>query len=236
MKGSEPLGVGSVATQGWRGGPFSGMWRGLKRRLIRRLARELAYEQWLSRPPICARVEPGALLMPEGVVENHSGERDRIVIGAHSVVRARLLTFRHGGRITIGERCYVGVRSEIWSMDSVRIGNRVLIAHDVNIHDGTSHSLDSLERSEHFRDIMATGHPSSAGELPGVKSAPVVIDDDVWIGFGVMILRGVHIGAGSVIAAGSIVTHDVPPGMLYRCRYSSVMKPISAGSAPRHEP
>ena len=73
------------------------------------------------------------------------------------------------------------------------------------------------ERHSHFRHIMESGHPRLAKDLPGVSSAPVVIEDDVWISFGAIILKGVRIGAGSVIAAGSIVTEDVPPNVFYRC-------------------
>ncbi|TXL64359.1 acyltransferase, partial [Pantoea vagans] len=67
--------------------------------------------------------------------------------------------YGHGGQVTIGDWCYVGIRSEIWSMESITIGNRVLIAHDVNIHDGTAHSANATERHQHFRDIIQKGHP-----------------------------------------------------------------------------
>lgn len=162
-----------------------------------------------------AIVHEGAILGPEGKIENFAEEKDRICIGCRSYIRGRLLTYGHGGRITLGERCYVGIRSEIWSMESIRIGNRVLISHDVNIHDGTGHSLDAAERAQHFARILESGHPRIKSELPGVKSAPIVIEDDVWISFGVTILKGVRIGAGSVIGARAIVTEDVPPGVLY---------------------
>jgi maltose O-acetyltransferase len=175
---------------------------------------------------IDATIDSTAVLGPEGTVENLAGGKDRIVISGHSYVRGRLLTYGHGGRISIGEWSYVGVRSEIWSMDSITIGNRVLIAHDVNIHDGTAHSMNPQERHEHFRHIVEKGHPRSSRELPGIQSAPIVIEDDVWISFGVTILRGVHIGAGSIIAAGSMVTSDVPPGHLYRCEITPVMSPL----------
>ena len=112
-------------------------------------------------------------------------------------------------------------------MESVYIGNRVLIAHDVNIHDGTAHSMDHVERHEHFRHIVEKGHPRMASELPGVQSAPVVIEDDVWISFGVTILRGVTIGKRSVIAAGSIVAQDVPPDSVYRSTITPVITPLS---------
>ena len=115
----------------------------------------------------------------------------------------------------IGNNCYLGLRSDIWSMDSVVIGDRVLISHDCQIHDGTAHSLDPKERAAHFKAILETGHPQTWADLPGVRSAPVIIEDDVWISFGVTILKGVRIGKGAVISARSIVTKDVPPYMLY---------------------
>jgi maltose O-acetyltransferase len=169
----------------------------------------------------------GATLCDEAEINNFSQVKDNITIGQNSFVRGRLLTYAHGGRINIGEWCYIGVRSEIWSMESITIGNRVLISHDVNIHDGTAHSLDPMERYAHFRHIIEHGHPTNWKDLPGVVAAPVVIEDDVWISFGVTILRGVRIGKGSVVAAGSIVTRDVPSGTLYRCNVSPVLSPIT---------
>lgn len=162
----------------------------------------------------------------EAAVENKCGRKDGIKVGAHSYVRGRLLTYGHGGNIQIGEWCYVGVRCEIWSMNSISIGDRVLISHDVNIHDGNAHSLDARERHEHFKYIIEKHHPRDVQLVPGLKSAPIVIEDDAWISFGVTILKGVTIGRGSVIAAGSIVTKDVPCGMLYQCKVEPILKPL----------
>ena len=173
------------------------------------------------------RLDIGARLMPEAEVNNVSGNPDHIIIGKNSSIRGRLLTYGHGGYISIGEWCYIGVRTEIWSMESISIGDRVLIAHNVNIHDGTAHSMDHVERHQHYRHIIEKGHPRMASELPGVQSAPVVIEDDVWISFGVTILRGVTIGKRSVIAAGSIVAQDVPPDSVYRCPIMPVITPLS---------
>ena len=170
----------------------------------------------------------GAILGPEAIIDNIRGRPEFITLGSNSCCRGRLLTYGHGGRISIGDWCYIGVRSEIWSMEVIEIGNRVLISHDVNIHDGTAHSLDPAERHAHFRHIMERGHPTDARELPGVYSSPIVIENDVWISFGVTILRGVRIGAGSVIAAGSLVTDDVPPGVIYRNSVTPVIQPLPA--------
>jgi acetyltransferase-like isoleucine patch superfamily enzyme len=182
----------------------------------------------LSPTPINAILAPTTQIGPEGCVEN-LGDTTCICVGEHTYIRGRLLTYAHGGKITIGDWCYVGTRSEIWSMNSIRIGNRVLIAHDVNIHDGTAHSLNPEEQHAHFRQIMESGHPDCADDLPGVRSSPIIIEDDVWISFGVLILQGVRIGKGSVIAAGSIVTHDVPPGVLYYNKQLPIIKSLVTG-------
>lgn len=169
-----------------------------------------------EKQPLRATLSSTAKLGSESCIENLTGDCGRIVIDDNSFVRGRLLTYGHGGHIKIGKWCYVGLHSEIWSMDQIVIGDRVLISHHVNIHDGTAHSLNPQERHHHFKHILEKGHPTEP--LPGVHSAPIIIEDDVWISFNVTILKGVRIGKGSVIAAGSIVTEDVPPGMLYKCR------------------
>jgi acetyltransferase-like isoleucine patch superfamily enzyme len=168
-----------------------------------------------------------ATIGPEGTIENILGDPCAIKVGDNSYLRGRLLTYGHGGRIVIGDWCYLGARSEIWSMESIEIGNRVLISHDVNIHDGTAHSQHAAERHQHYQHILRSGHPRSPENMPGVFSAPIIIEDDVWISFGVTILKGVRIGAGSIIAAKSIVTKDVPPHVVYRNDNISVITPCS---------
>lgn len=166
-------------------------------------------------------------IKPEATVDNLANVKERIEIGSYSVIRGQLLVFAHAGKIQIGRYCYVGEGSRVWSSESIVIGDRVLISHDVNIHDSTAHSLNHFERHEHFRGIIDQGHPITESGIPGVLSSPVIIEDDVWISFGVTILRGVTIGKRSVIAAGSIVTKDVPPDSIYRCKISPKITPVS---------
>jgi len=168
-----------------------------------------------------------AVVGTEGSIENFFGDPRAVTVGENSYLRGRLLTYGHGGRISIGNWCYIGVRSEIWSMNSIIIGNRVLIAHDVNIHDGDAHSRYTGERHQHYRHILEKGHPRSLDGMPGIQSAPVVIEDDVWISFGVTVLKGVRIGKGSIIAANSMVTNDVPPRVVYRNEIAPVITPLS---------
>lgn len=148
-----------------------------------------------------------ARLGPDARIINIRKVSSLIRIGAQSIVDGDLLIFAHGGRVTIGEWCYVGEGSRIWSAVHVSIGNRVMISHNVNIFDSLTHPVDPYLRHRHFRDIATTGHPKNID----LGERPVRIEDDAWIAAGAMVLRGVTIGKAAVVGAGSVVTRDVPP-------------------------
>lgn len=139
---------------------------------------------------------------------NGQPDPDRIVIGNGCLILGELLTLAHGGQIVIGNDTFVSEGSRIWSARRITIGNNVLVSHNVDIHDTASHSLSARARAAHFATIRGAGHPA---KLDDVKDAAVVIEDDVWIGFGAAVLPGVHIGKGAVIGAKTVVTHDVQP-------------------------
>ena len=151
------------------------------------------------------RLESRARLMRTARIRNIRGDNDCIVVGANSIIRGELLTFAHGGKIEIGSWCYVGESSRIWSASLVHIGDRVLIAHGVNIFDNLTHPVDAGERHKQIRAMFTTGHPRQLH----LDERPVEIDDDAWIGAGAFIMRGVKIGARAIVAAGSVVTKDV---------------------------
>lgn len=151
------------------------------------------------------RLGPRARLMRTARIRNIRGDSDCIVIGDNSIIRGELLTFAHGGRIEIGSWCYVGESSRIWSAASVQIGNRVLIAHGVNIFDNLTHPVDPVARHRQIQEMFTRGHPR---ELD-LDERPVRIGDDVWIGAGAFLMRGLQIGARAIVAAGSVVTKDV---------------------------
>jgi Acetyltransferase (isoleucine patch superfamily) len=159
-----------------------------------------------------AIIHKDAKLIPGARIYNIRNRRDAIIVGANTIVAGELVTFGHGGEIEIGECCYIGAGTRIWSAKRITIGDRVLVAHNVNIHDTNSHPLDARERHQHFMEIAKRGHPR---DIDNIKSQTVVIEDDVWIGFNTIVLKGVTIGAGSIIAAGSIVDKDVPPNSLF---------------------
>ena len=155
----------------------------------------------------------GAHLTETGRVHNILGPRDAVKVGANSIVAGQLLTFGHGGAISIGDWVFIGAGSRIWSASSIVIGDRTQISHNVDIHDSNSHPLDRAARFAQIKQIFTSGHPRVD---PGIKAAPVVIGDDVWIGFGATILRGVTIGSRAIIGARAIITQNVPDDGMVR--------------------
>jgi acetyltransferase-like isoleucine patch superfamily enzyme len=104
--------------------------------------------------------------------------------------------------VTIGN--YVGMSSPcIWIQTKLTIGNHVNIGGNCIILDTDTHQIDYLARRG--QKAADTNNPTTT-----VQSAPVTIEDDVWIGANCIILKGVTIGARSVIGAGSVVTKSIP--------------------------
>ena len=109
----------------------------------------------------------------------------------------------YGRHIFIGNNVIININCTFVDCNKIEIGNNVLIASNVQIYTAT-HSTDTNER------LVANWNPNS--ELPYFRAyaLPVKIEDNVWIGGGVIILPGVTIGKNSVIGAGSVVTKSIP--------------------------
>lgn len=93
--------------------------------------------------------------------------------------------------MTVGDDVFINQGSVIFAASSITIGDRVDIGDMVRIYD-------------------TNFHPTRPGEA--TKTAPVVIESDVWIASTAIILPGVTVGRGSVIGAGAVVAHSVAPG------------------------
>ena len=115
-----------------------------------------------------------------------------------------ILDTRHGGNIIIGDNS--GFSSVVVSSKTlVRIGSRVKCGGNVKIFDHDFHSLSAESRSEYAKDVA------------NIRSKPIEIGDDVFIGANVMVLKGARIGNRSIISAGAVVFGlDVPPDSLVK--------------------
>lgn len=100
----------------------------------------------------------------------------------------------------------------IYASNEVIIGENVKIGGGSKIFDTNFHSLDYLER-----------RTSNQGTI----SSPIIIDNDVFIGTGCTILKGVHIGERSIIAAGSVVTTNIPTGEIWGGNPAKYIKKIT---------
>ncbi|MEH1823019.1 MAG: acyltransferase [Nostoc sp.] len=169
-------------------------------------------------------MQPSVKIFAEANIDNLAKNPDLILIGKDSVIRGQLLVFPHAGKIEIGDSCYIGVGTRIWSADSIEIGNRVFISHNVNIHDTNSHSIDMDLRYKHFVAIMSDGHPIHNDF--DIQSEAICIENDVWIGFNSTILKGVKIGKGAIVAACSVVTKDVPEFVVVAGNPAKIVKQI----------
>jgi maltose O-acetyltransferase len=104
------------------------------------------------------------------------------------------LTTHAGGRIEIGDRVFINYGTSISAHSLVRIGDRCQIGQYTILLDCDYHNPQ---------------HDGGHG-----SSAPIVLEDSVWLAARTTVLNGVTIGRGSIIAAGAVVTKDVPPGVI----------------------
>jgi acetyltransferase-like isoleucine patch superfamily enzyme len=148
-----------------------------------------------------------AIIHKSARVINPLQNKNLIVIGEDTIIDGELLLFDHGGKILIGNNSYIGIGSRIWSAKEVIIGNGVFVSHNVNIVDTNAHEIDHLDRiNSHLYNLKKISKRTSGN----IAMGKITICDYAWINFNAVILKGVTIGSGAIIAAGSVVTKDVP--------------------------
>ncbi|HYI07977.1 MAG TPA: acyltransferase [Thermoanaerobaculia bacterium] len=129
-------------------------------------------------------------------------------VGRNVTIWRASLAADEGALIEIGDDTYVANASLVCT-ERISIGARVMIAGGVTIADSDFHPIAPAAR---LADTVALSPVGDRKRRPPVEARPVVIEDDVWIGFNATILKGVRIGAGAVIAPGALVLRDVAAG------------------------
>jgi len=142
--------------------------------------------------------------------------RTYVHVGHHCDVTATIVFERGVGSVTVGDGTSIGNGTLIicTQPEGIRIGRNVMLSWDVTALDNNSHSRDRNLRENDATDWLAGIRKGRLGVFKnwhGVASAPVVIGDGAWIGFGSVIMKGVTVGEGAVVASRSVVTRDVPP-------------------------
>lgn len=93
--------------------------------------------------------------------------------------------------------------------ERITVGRRTVISYNVTIADSDFHPSDPEQRK---LDAIANSPYGDRSQRPPFQSRPVVIEDDVWIGIGAIVLKGVRIGRGARVGPGAVVTSHVAPG------------------------
>lgn len=136
-------------------------------------------------------------------------------------IRGAFYTMAPESRIEIGDR--VGISSScLWAKERITIGNDVNIGGDCLIMDNDAHPIDYIQRRR-----ICIEEKKKGAFYSKIGASPIEIGDDVWIGARCVILKGVHIGDRSIVAAGSIVTKDVPADCIAGGNPCKVIKHMS---------
>jgi maltose O-acetyltransferase len=170
----------------------------VNRRLLRKALRQpgtvarVLWTRWRLRR--CAHV--GRL--PRIYGKLHLFTWGRVTIGERLLLMGTLvpceLVAQPGGVLEIGDNVFINYGVSISAHQRIRIGNRCQIGN--------------------WSILMDNDYHSTADARKPSDSAPIILEDDVWLGARVIVLKGVTIGRGAVIGAGSVVTRDVPPRSL----------------------
>jgi acetyltransferase-like isoleucine patch superfamily enzyme len=173
-----------------------------RRLLLRHLVRA-AYHQPIFRT-MCARAGARLLLDPgTGVPVVYGIDLilgDGVHLSGRSTFAGALRSDGRRPRLVVGDDSYLGHRLIVSLDDEVQIGAHVHIADDVYICGYDAHPMDPIARR------------SQPGPVDYSGQSRIVVEDDVWICQGAILLKGVRVGRGAIIGAHAVVTRDVPAG------------------------
>jgi len=154
-----------------------------------------------------------------------------IEIGSNTMLGCSIICESDEGNIKIGDSTFINAGTSLISRSKITIGNNVTIAWGCTLYDHNSHSLDYKERQ---KDIIRQNEDFKNGrsfiyskDWSVVKSNPIIIEDNVWIGFDSVILSGVTIGEGAIVGARSVVRENVAPWTVVAGNPAQVIKKLT---------
>lgn len=162
------------------------------------------------------RIDKSTRLLRQFAVQFHvtPEQRSYLQIGERGIINSHFVFESAQGSVIIGRRSYLGAGTSLICRRAITLGDDVTVAWGVTIYDHNSHSLDWADRAKatrHFYELYGRGKCFETLDWTAVESAPIVIESRVWIGFGAVVLKGVTIGEGAIVGAGSVVASDVEP-------------------------
>ncbi len=206
-----------------RRGFLSRLWSHLALRLFRTV--EIEQLGW-----VCQAFARNAVVGPDLRVTTRAwcvnpGPPENIRLGQSVICRGLIRIERfHEGHVVIGDNVLLGDDSIISCAERVEIGAFTMLAHGVQVYDNDSHPVEAARRERDY--LIASGRLE--GDRPGIGRAPVWIGDHCWLGTNGLVLKGVRIGPGTVVAAGSVVVSDLPPFTLAAGNPARVVRSLSS--------
>ncbi|TWI93813.1 galactoside O-acetyltransferase [Mucilaginibacter frigoritolerans] len=150
-------------------------------------------------------------------------------VGDDSILDCKVLFESDTGEVIVGNRVYIG-SSNIICKSRIEFGDNVFVAWGSYFYDHDSHSIDYRERendiSQQLEDYRAGRFFIENKNWSVVNTKPIVIGANAWIGMNCHILKGVTVGEGAIIGAGSVVTRDIPAWTIAGGNPAKVIKEI----------
>jgi len=141
-------------------------------------------------------------------------ERKYLQIGDDCMLDCKIFFESGSGEVIIGDRVFIG-DSKIICRSKVEFGDNIFVAWGVYFYDHNSHSIDFNLRqqdiTQQLKDYRNGDYFIKNKNWDVVDSAPIKVCDNVWIGMNAIILKGVTLGEGAIVGAGSVVTKSVDP-------------------------
>jgi len=140
------------------------------------------------------------IFLGDGVTIFARSAGEPVILGDEVYInKDTIIELGHGGSLTIGDGTTIQPRCQFSAYKGpIQIGQMVQIAPNCAFYP--------------YNHAMAPDRPMK--QQPLFTKGGIVLEDDVWLGFGVVVLDGVHIGKGAVIGAGSVVNNDIPAGAI----------------------
>jgi galactoside O-acetyltransferase len=163
------------------------------------------------------------------IIAPFAGNRKYVKIGKNCMLDCNIYFESSDGNIEIGDNVYIG-NSTLICRNKIVFENNVFVAWGCYFYDHDSHSTNYLERRKDLQrqiEDMKNGRNFIASkDWSVVNSKPIHVSSDAWIGMNSIILKGVRIGRGAIVAAGSVVIKDVPDWTVVAGNPAKVVKQL----------
>lgn len=195
-----------------------------------RLLKKIIFKRHLSK--VQPYIEMGKSHFFEGfklILNNSISKKKYLKVGNDTILACSITFESSNGEVVIGNKTFIGA-SNLICRSKIEIEDKVFIAWGVYLYDHDSHSINYIEREKDI-DQQLSDYRNGVNFIKGknwdvVNSKPIKICSNVWVGMNCIILKGVTIGEGAIVGAGSVVTKDVPAWTIVGGNPAKVIKQI----------